>query len=198
MTGERAFIIHGYLGYPTEAWLPWLKAMMEERGYQVSLPAMPHPERPAIPEWIDFIGKLVGKPDARTVIIAHSLGGVAVLHYLERLGKNAESVGRTVLVASRFPTGMSSEEADRKIEGDEVLKPWLTARVEAASVRIAAGNCTVILSDNDPYIPIDEARASFQGNIAAEIIVEHGKGHFNEDDNITELPSAFHAAVLPT
>jgi len=42
---ERAFIIHGYLGYPTEAWLPWLKAMLEKRGYQVWLPAMPHPDR---------------------------------------------------------------------------------------------------------------------------------------------------------
>jgi uncharacterized protein len=193
--GDRAFIIHGYLGYPTEAWLPWLKAMLEKRGYQVWLPAMPHAERPAIPEWIDFIGKLVGEPDARTVLIAHSLGGEAVLHYLETLGKNAKSVGRTVLMASRYPAGMSPEEAEKKIEGDEILKPWMTARVDPKSVRNAAGRCTVILSDDDPYVPIDEAKASFQGNLAAEIIVEHGKGHFNEDDNITELPSALSAAV---
>ena len=194
--GERAFIIHGYLGYPTEAWLPWLKDMLEKRGYRVWLPAMPHPDRPTIPEWIDFIGKLVGEPDAKTVMIAHSLGCEAVLHYLETLGEEAKSVGRTVLVATRFPTGMSPAEADKKADGDEILKPWLTARVDSKSVRIAAGKCTVILSDNDPYIPIDEAKASFQGNLAAEIIVEHGKGHFNQDDNITELPSALGAAVF--
>jgi hypothetical protein len=194
--GDRAFIIHGYLGYPTEAWLPWLKTMLEKRGYQVWLPAMPHPDRPAIPEWIDFIGKLVGSPDSKTVMIAHSLGCEAVLHYLETLGEGAKSVGRTVLVASRFPAGMSPEEADKIIEGDAILKPWLVARVDPKSVRFAAGKCTVILSDNDPYIPIEEARASFQENFAAEIIVEHGKGHFNEDDNITELPSALSAAVF--
>jgi hypothetical protein len=57
---ERAFIIHGYLGYPTEAWLPWLKGMLERRGYQVWLPAMPRPDHPTIPEWVEFIGKLVG------------------------------------------------------------------------------------------------------------------------------------------
>ena len=56
---ERAFIIHGYLGNPAEAWIPWLKAMLEKRGSQVCLPAMPHPDRPAISEWIYFIGKLV-------------------------------------------------------------------------------------------------------------------------------------------
>lgn len=193
---ERAFIIHGYLGYPAEAWLPWLKAMLEQRGYQVWLPAMPHPDRPAIPEWIDFIRRLVGKPDARTVMIAHSLGCEAVLHYLETLGRSAESVGQTVLVASRFPTGMSQQDAEIKADGDEILKPWLTAGVDPKSVQIAAGKCTVILSDNDPYIPIDEAKASFQGNLAAEIIVEHGMGHFNEDDNITELPSALAAALF--
>jgi predicted alpha/beta hydrolase family esterase len=192
---ERAFIIHGYLGYPEEAWLPWLKAMLEKRGYQVWLPAMPHPDRPAIREWVDFIVGLVGEPDAKTVMIAHSLGCAAVLHYLETLGENAKSVGKTVLVAGRFPAGMSPEEAENKVEGNEMLKPWLTTGVDPKSVGLAVGRCTVILSDNDPYIPIDEAKASFQGGFPVEIIVEHGKGHFNEDDNITELPSALDAVI---
>jgi predicted alpha/beta hydrolase family esterase len=191
----RAFIIHGYQGYPSEAWLPWLKAKLEERGYQVSLPAMPHPDGPSIPEWVDFIAKLVGEPDSTTVMIAHSLGCVAVLHYLETLGKNTMSVGKTVLVAGRFPTGMSPAEVEDKIDGDEVLKPWFTSKVDPKMVRLAAGKCTVILSDDDPYVSIDDAKASFQGNLDAEIIVEHGKGHFNEDDNINELPSALNAVV---
>jgi predicted alpha/beta hydrolase family esterase len=192
---ERAFIIHGYLGYPEEAWLPWLKAKLEQRGYQVWLPAMPHPARPAIPEWIDFIAKLVGEPDGKTVMIAHSLGCQAVLHYLETLGEKSKSVGQTVLVAGRFPSGMSPEQAEKKIGGDEILKPWLAARVDPEKVGRAAGKCTVILSDDDPYVPIEEAKASFQGNLTATIITEHGKGHFNEDDKITELPSALNAVI---
>ena len=100
-------------------------------------------------------------------------------------------------MATRFPTGMSPDEAERKIEGDEILRPWLTARADPKRVGMAAGKCTVILSDNDPYIPINRGRRpAFRGNLAAEIIVEHGKGHFNEDDNITELPSALSAAVF--
>jgi predicted alpha/beta hydrolase family esterase len=194
--GERAFIIHGYQGYPAEAWLPWLKVKLEERGYKVCLPAMPHPDQPTIPEWISFITDLVGTPDPSTVIIAHSLGCVAVLHYLEKLGKSSLSVGGTVLVAGRFPTGMAPADAEKKIEGDEILKPWLTSRVDPKWVKSAAGKCTVILSDNDPYVSIEEARVSFQGNLTADVIIEHGKGHFNEDDKITELPSALDAAIL--
>ena len=109
---KRAFIIHGYHSFPQEAWLPWLKAELEARGYAAFLPAMPHPDRPTIPEWIGFITKLVGEPDENTVIVGHSLGCQAVLRYLETLGVAGKSVGKTVLVGGTFPPGMTPEEAD--------------------------------------------------------------------------------------
>jgi predicted alpha/beta hydrolase family esterase len=192
---NRAFIFHGYLGYPEEAWQPWLKGELERRGFEVSLPSMPHADRPTIAEWTGFIAGLVGKPDAQTVLIAHSLGAQAVLHYLETLGAGSQSVARTVLVASNFPVGMPDAAADERTGGDAVLRPWLTTGVDPAKVRKAAGKCIVILSDNDPYIPFEEARASFQSSLGATIVVEKGKGHFNEDDRITELPAALEAVI---
>jgi len=192
---DRAFIIHGYQGYPGEAWQPWLKGELERKGYEVALPEMPHPDRPTIPDWVGFIAHLVGKPDGRTVMIGHSLGAQAVLHYLESLGAAGQSVGRTVLIASSFPGGLSPEAADERTGGDPALRPWLATGVDPDKVRRAAGRCVVILSDNDPYIPFEEAKASFQANLGARIVVEAGGGHFNEDDKITELPAAL-AAVL--
>jgi hypothetical protein len=192
---RRAFIIHGYLGYPEEAWLPWLKAELEKRGFEVRLPRMPDPHRPTIPEWLGFISKLVGEPDKETVLIAHSLGCAAVVLYLEALGRAGKSVGKTVFVAGRFPVGMTPAEAREKTGGDEVLTPWLTTRADPAWVRKSAGKCIVILSDDDPYIPFEAAKASFEGNLDAVFIVEHGKGHFNEDDHLTELPAALNAVV---
>jgi uncharacterized protein len=191
----RAFIIHGYLGYPEEAWQPWLKAELEKRGYEVWLPMMPHPDRPSIPEWTGFIAGLVGQPDDKTVMIGHSLGAQAVLRYLETLGGAGRAVGKTVLIASNFPGGMSPEAANERTGGDTVLLPWLTVGVDPVMVRKAAGACIVILSDNDPYIPFEEARDSFRANLGAKIVVEAGKGHFNEDDRITELPAALAAVV---
>lgn len=191
----RAFIIHGYQGYAGEAWQPWLKAELEKRGYDVALPEMPHPDHPDIPGWISFIGGLVGTPDAATVMIGHSLGAQAVLHYLETVADAGHSVGKTVLVASSFPEGMSPEAADERTGGDPVLRPWLSSGVDPAKVRKAAGKCTVILSTDDPYIPFEEARASFQSNLGATIVVETGKGHFNEDDRIVELPVALKAVL---
>jgi uncharacterized protein len=192
---ERVFIIHGYLGYPEEAWQPWLKAELEKRGYAVALPAMPHPDRPTISEWVAFITRLVGQPDEKTVMIGHSLGAQAVLRYLEALGANGQSVGKTVLIASGFPSGMSPEAADQKSGGDPTLRAWLSIGVDPGKVKKAAGTCTVILSVDDPYIPFEEAKASFQTNLGPKIIVETGKGHFNEDDDIVELPSALEAVL---
>jgi predicted alpha/beta hydrolase family esterase len=118
-----------------------------------------------------------------------------VLRYLETLGQTGKSVGKTVLVAGNFPLGMSAAEADARTGGDESLRPWLISGVDPGKVKGAAGKCTVILSDDDPYIPCDQAKASFAGNLDANIIVEKGKGHFNEDDRLTELPSVLNAVL---
>jgi len=192
---ERAYIIHGYLSYPQEAWLPWLKIELEKRGYDVCLPSMPHPDRPAIPEWIDFIAKIVGEPDQNTALIGHSLGCHAVLRYLESLGAAGKSVKKTVLVASSFPIATPPKQAQEIAGDDPALLPWFTTGLDPEKVQKAAGKCTVILSDDDPFIPVEQAKASYQGNLDAKIIIEHGKGHFNEDDGLTELPSVLEAVI---
>lgn len=192
---RRAFIVHGYQGYPGEAWQPWLKAELEKRGYRAEVPAMPHPDRPAIAEWIGFLSRLIGEPDRDTVLVGHSLGVQAVLRYLEIQARAGKSVGRTVLIAGMYPSGMTPEAADERTGGDPVLRPWLVSGVDPRLVGRAAGTCTVILSDNDPIIPLEKARASFEARLKATILVEHGKGHFNEDDHLTELPSALEAVI---
>ena len=192
---KRAFIIHGYLSSPNEAWLPWLHGELEERGYLVCRPYMPHPERPVISEWIGFLSKLVGEPDDGTVLIGHSLGCQGVLRYLETVGAAGKSVAKTVLVAGIFPTGMSPPDADMETGGDSALDPWFSRGLDPAKVKKAAGSCTVILSDNDPYIEVEWAKAVFRATIDPKIIVEHGLGHFNEDDRLVELPSVLEAVI---
>jgi predicted alpha/beta hydrolase family esterase len=192
---KRAFIIHGYMSFPGEAWLPWLKRELVKRGYRVKLPAMPTPNRPSRLGWIRFIAKLVGEPDSETVMIGHSLGCQAVIRYLETLGAAGKGVGKTVLVAGNFPPNLSLAEAKAKTGGNAALLPWFTVPVDARKVKKAAGRCTMILSEDDPYIPVKQARATLRAKLNATIIIEHGKGHFNEDDEITRLPAALKAVL---
>lgn len=194
---RRAFIIHGYLSYPEEAWLPWLKRELEEMGCMVVLPAMPQPDHPVIEEWIPFIESLVGQPDEATWLIGHSLGCQAVLRYLEILGGMGKSVGKTILVAGIFPTGMSKEEAIKAANGHAALVPWFHQGIDPIKVKPAAGRCTVILSDNDPYIDLTQAAATFRATLDPKIVIVRGGGHFNEDDQLTQLPEVLSALGGP-
>ena len=192
----RVFIIHGYQSHPDEAWLPWLKHELEGKGCIVSLPAMPHPDHPVIHDWTRFIEELIGEPDRETFIVGHSMGCHAVLHYLEGIGATRKSVGKTVLVAGTFPIQRSAAEASKLAHENPVLVPWFSAGVNPVSVKQAVGECTVILSDKDPYIDVAEATATFRAALDPKIIIVPGAGHFNEDDHWMKLPEAL-AALFP-
>jgi predicted alpha/beta hydrolase family esterase len=193
----RAFIIHGYLSHPEEAWLPWLKRELERKGCSVSLPAMPQPDRPEMGEWTAFITALVGEPDRETLIVGHSLGCQAVLRYLETVGAAGKSVGKTVLVAGTFPVERSVAEARKAAGDDPILLPWFSVGVDPLPVKNAAGECTVILSNEDPYIDVAVATATFRAALDPRIVIVPGGGHFNEDDEWMELPEAL-AALFPS
>jgi predicted alpha/beta hydrolase family esterase len=192
---KRAFIIYGRGGYPTEAWQPWLKRELSRRGYRVTLPTMPNADHPDMLEWLHLISKLVGEPDGETVLVGHSLGGQAVLRYLEIVGAMGKAVGATVIIAGSLPPELSIAEARKKVKGDNVLLPWFTLGVEAPKVKAAAGRCTVILSEDDPYIPVRQAVAAFRKQLNPTIVMKSGQGHFNEDDGLTELPEALEAII---
>lgn len=62
MANKRVFIIHGWDGYPEEAWFPWLKSQLEQAGFTVEVPAMPQPDEPTIEAWVPKLAEVVGEP----------------------------------------------------------------------------------------------------------------------------------------
>lgn len=187
---KRAFIIHGWDGYPEEGWFPWLKRELEARGFHVEVPAMPEPRKPAIPAWVSFFRERVGISDEQTFLVGHSIGAQAILRYLETLG-NFERVGNVVFVAGWITLASAAYEQ----EGDEeTAKPWLETPIDWVKVKTRARNFTAIFSDDDPFVPLADAEV-FRQHLNAEIIIESGKGHFSGSDGVTELPSALHAIL---
>ena len=67
---KRVFIIHGWEGYPEEAWFPWLKKELETRGFEVFVPSMPDSGNPKIEVWVPFLKNLVGKCDKIRILSA--------------------------------------------------------------------------------------------------------------------------------
>lgn len=179
MSKNRVFLIHGWEGHPEEGWRPWLKKKLEEKGFEVIVPAMPDTATPTMDKWVPYFAQTVGTPDENTYFVGHSLGCVTILRYLEIL-KEGEKVGGVVLVAG---FGQDLEYEDYKGE----LSSFFTQPVNEQEIRKHCNKFVAIHSDNDPYVPLKHADI-FKEKLGAEIIVQKGMKHFSGDDGITELP----------
>ena len=186
---KRVYIIHGWDGYPEEGWFPWLKKELENKGFEVHVPAMPDPAEPKIETWIPFLSELVGKVDENTFFVGHSIGCQAILRLLETLSKDTK-IGGAVFVAGWYNLRNLETEEEERVAG-----PWVnTPRDDKKIRKIINGKAVAIFSDNDPWV-IPENQNSWKEKVGAKIIVEHNKGHFSGSDDITELPSALNALL---
>jgi hypothetical protein len=181
MANKKVYIIHGWGGNSKEKWLVRLGKQLADRGWEIFIPDMPNTDAPKIEEWIGYLQELISNPDENVFLVGHSIGCQAIMRYLEKL-ENAE-VGGMVFVAGWF--NLTSLESD---EEREIAKPWLETPIDFEKIKSATSSCTVILSNNDPYVPLAETKAIFEKKLGARVIVENSKGHFTEDDNVFELP----------
>ena len=189
-TQKRVFIIHGWDGYPEEGIFPWLKKELQNRGFEVFNPPMPDPLKPKIETWVQYLKKQVGIPDKDTFLFGHSIGSQTILRYLESLNGN-ESVGGAVFLAGWTHLTGGAYETD---EDAIIAKPWLETPLNWNKIKSRSGKFVAIFSDNDPLVPISDAKI-FESKLGAKIIIEHGKEHFSGSTGIKELPSALEAVM---
>ena len=107
--------------------------------------------------------------------------------------RNSESCrsnfGGIVLIAPWFTL--------QDLESDEewnIAKPWLETNISFAGAAKHISKITAIFSDNDPVVPLENAEL-FKQKFGTDTIVENDKGHFTEEDGVSELPSALNAIL---
>lgn len=176
---KRAIIIHGWSGYPGYCWFPWVKKELEAKGFGVQVPAMPDTDAPNLATWLPTLQDTVGTPDEDLYLIGHSAGAITILRYLESLAPS-QKIGGAILVAG-FTHDLGYKE----------LSNFYTTELPLEKIRKKANHFTVILSDNDPYVPVSEGEI-FKEKLGADVIVLHDMKHFSgpvdKEDSCTELP----------
>jgi uncharacterized protein len=151
---------------------------------EVAVPAMPEPERPDPKAWVPAVARWLGEEPnelARTVLVGHSVGCQAVMRALATLDAG-QSVEGALLVAPWFWL----DEDDQ----DETSALWEETTLDERAARRAAGNVVALLSDDDPFTSDWKANAeAWEKRLGAQVIVEPGRGHFNEkrEPRILEL-----------
>ena len=185
---KRAFIIHGWDGYPDEGWFPWLKTELEKNGFQAHVPAMPEPARPKIEAWVSHLSKTVGDVDENTYFVGHSIGCQTILRFLESLPAD-KKVGGATFVAG-WVTLMNLKTDQEKA----IAKPWLETPIDFEKVKQHTKKFFAVFSDNDDVVP-QENKKLFEERLSAKTAIEHDKGHFSGGDEVKELPVILEAIL---
>ena len=180
---KRAFIVHGWDGYPEEGWFPWLKRELEAQGFAVFVPQLPDAATPRIYNWVPALASAVGIADGETYFVGHSMGCQTIARYLESLPAGV-AVGGAVFVAGFFKRLTGLEEFPGVPETD---RHWLTAPLDLATVRSHLPKSVAIFSDDDKFVPLDN-QDDFRDRLGSEIIIEHAMGHFSGSRNVVMIP----------
>ena len=171
---KKAYLIHGWKAGPETTFFPWLRRHLEQAGYQVSAPAMPHPNVPQVEEWLACLKTTIQQPDEDTLIIAHSLGALATMFFLQELPMSTK-VGRVILVAPPLvvPKTLSAAEV-------HFSRPWFVRPLDQAKIKGHITDFLMVFSDNDQRISLENevyAREVF----GVKTILEHNMGHYSRE-----------------
>lgn len=179
---KRVFMVHGFGGRPDDHWFPWLSLELSARGFSVHAPSMPYPKKPTVAEWVAHLAAVVGKPDAETYFVGHSLGCITIVRYLASL-RGRVRVGGCVFVAG-FSGNINIPQ----------IAEFYTLPVDVESARRHARGFVCIFSDNDRDVPLPRS-LEFAEALGAKAVLEKGKRHFTGSAGVTALPAAFSALM---
>lgn len=180
---SRAAIIHGYAAAPDDHWFPWLAARLEEAGIATRIPPLPESDAPDRDRWTAAVEAVVGTPARDSVLVAHSLGCLAVLRHLSGLS-GSWRLGSLVLVSGFVDPLPALPQLDAFVDGE----------VDPAIVLGRVDRLTVIRSDADPYVPTTHTDRLARLLHTTPVVVE-GAGHFLASDGVDALPQALEAVV---
>lgn len=169
-------IVHGYGASPSDHWFPWLKRELEKTGATVSIIDLPSPDDPEPEAWQRALAAQLPVLDGNTWFVAHSLGGIALLRYLESAA-GTSAIGGYVLVSG--------------FNGHLAVLPQLDGfaqpGIDYQRLSHIARNRVVIASEDDTIVPQALSRA-LAGSLDARFVPVERSGHFLDSDGFTEFP----------
>ena len=177
---KKIIVIHGYFASPYDHWFPWLQDKMRMvYNLDVDILPMPTPETPSVEAWLATIHESLGTPDKETFVIAHSLGCVTLLRYLDT-HKESFSLGGMILV-SPF---------DKPLTLFPVLDSFVDVTLDYAKLARVVDQKYVIVSDNDTFVSPAITKALSAKLDCALLEIPEG-GHFLGAEGFELFPEVY-------
>ena len=178
---KKVFIIHGFEGSPNGGWRPWLMSELQKLNVYACALSMPSPDFPVRDEWTAEISRHVERNQNDEIyLVGHSLGVPAIFHYLETAPQHIHIAGMLLV------SGPSEKNGNKKIEH------FLENPFDFKMIRSKVSKCAVVHGDNDPVVPLNNARFLSE-KLGCELIVIVGGGHLNGSSGWFTLPQGLEA-----
>ena len=90
---KKVYIVHGDQESPNDHWFPWLGQQVQHSGHFAKRLILPDPNAPNFQIWQQALQTQIPKLDTESIIVAHSLGCLASLHFLTQTLNQTEIKG---------------------------------------------------------------------------------------------------------
>ena len=175
----HAVLVHGWKGWPENAWFPWLRRELEARGWTTEALKLPDPAFPKRMEWMKAIAEAIRSP--QTVLIGHSLGTLAILWTLEKY--DGPPITGVVLV--------SGFGRDFHVPG---LHTWFPREPDLDLIRTKAKQWRVVHARGDYLVPFREGQWLAR-KLDVSVITTKRMGHLTDEERAFEVPEILEATL---
>lgn len=178
----KAVLLHGTDGSPDANWLPWLKAELEKRGFEVWSPHLPESHTPNRERYEKFLRES-GWDFSGNLLIGHSSGATAALNLL--MCDWFPKVEKVILVGTFLN--------ERLLPGVDWYEPAQFSGLfpkegfDVEKIRQKSDKFYFIHGDNDGYCALEDAQ-EFAKRLGGEMVVVKNGRHLSSQR--TELPEA--------
>lgn len=178
----QVIVIHGYTASPEENWYPWFQQLAAEQHFSLNILRLDPSTHPKLSVWTSQIEQQADHLNENSIVIAHSLGTIAALHYLSEHLKN-QRIKQLVLIAGFNGRLGRLDEVNPFIDAARIDFELLKRQIEHRVVIYSAGDDRV-----QPKFSIEQAKS-----LDAELISAQHQGHFIDSEGCTELPEVWQA-----
>jgi len=167
---KNAILLVGGGENPEFCWFPWLKKNLENRGFRVWLPELPHNDNPTLEDALAFVQKN-GQFNEETVMVGHSAGCPLILSVLENLDIKIE---QAIMVAGLIEPTIKNPVIN------EWQKKFIPTVYDWTKIKDHCRNFVYINAANDPWGCDDKQGRKMFDKLGGTLIINQ-EGHMGSE-----------------
>lgn len=181
---KTTLALHWWWGNSEENWLPWLKKEIEFKADDLFIPNLPNTNNPVIEEQLDYINIYASDFIDWWNIIGHSLGCQLALKFVE---ENNIKNSKIILVAPSYFSTTKEVWEEVVWKYFKNLVKYNEVELDFEKINSQNNEIIVFLSDNDPYINMQNAKNYYNNLENIKFVEFKWKWHFNQWAGVLEL-----------